>query len=136
MVNERIVLSANPYYWDRANTHLTQVTFIPINQESAATHRYLAGDIDITESFPKNRYAQLKARLPGQVFTPINWARTTTPLIPGAPLNDVRVRRALSYAIDREIIAGKVVGSGEKPAYRLTPDATADFRRRRWRGNR
>lgn len=128
VVNERIVLSANPYYWDRANTHLTQVTFIPINQESAATHRYLAGDIDITESFPKNRYAQLKAHLPGQVFTPDQLGtyyyafNTRRP-----PLNDVRVRRALSYAIDREIIAGKVVGSGEKPAYRLTPDATADF---------
>ncbi|MBQ4797358.1 oligopeptide ABC transporter substrate-binding protein OppA, partial [Pectobacterium versatile] len=33
-----------------------------------------------------------------------------------------------SYAIDRKIIAGKVLGTGEKPAYRLTPDVTAGFK--------
>lgn len=42
-------------------------------------------------------------------------------------MNDARVRRALSYAIDRKIIAEKVLGTGEKPAYRFTPDVTAGF---------
>ncbi|WFO14427.1 peptide ABC transporter substrate-binding protein [Edwardsiella ictaluri] len=125
VVNEHIVLTPNPYYWDKAHTQLTKVTFVLINQESTATKRYLAGDLDITESFPKNMYQTLKKRIPGEVFTPIQlgtyyYAFNTR----RAPLNDVRVRRALSYAIDREIIAGKVLGSGEKPAYRLTPDAT------------
>jgi len=45
-----------------------------------------------------------------------------------APTNDVRVRQALSYAIDRKVIAEKVVGTGEKPAYRFTPDVTAGFK--------
>ncbi|EKS7767096.1 peptide ABC transporter substrate-binding protein [Edwardsiella piscicida] len=125
VVNEHIVLTPNPYYWDHAQTRLTRVTFVPINQESAATKRYLAGDLDITESFPKNMYQALKKRIPDEVFTPVQlgtyyYAFNTR----RAPLNDARVRRALSYAIDREIIAGKVVGSGEKPAYRLTPDVT------------
>jgi oligopeptide transport system substrate-binding protein len=49
---------------------IQQVTFVPINQESAATKRYLAGDIDITESFPKNLYQKLLKDIPGQVYTP------------------------------------------------------------------
>ncbi|EEG83436.1 ABC transporter, substrate-binding protein, family 5 [Proteus penneri ATCC 35198] len=53
VINEKIVLAPNPYYWDHKNTVLTKVTFVPINHESHATKRYLAGDIDITESFPK-----------------------------------------------------------------------------------
>lgn len=128
VVNEKIVLKPNPYYWDHKNTVLTKVTFIPINQESAATKRYLADDIDITESFPKNMYKKLMKDIPDQVYTPDQlgtyyYAYNTQK----APLNDVRVRRALSYAIDRQIIAEKVLGTGEKPAYHFTPDVTAGF---------
>ncbi|QBJ33215.1 peptide ABC transporter substrate-binding protein [Hafnia alvei] len=128
VVNEKIVLKPNPYYWDHKNTVLTKVTFIPINQESTATKRYLAGDIDITESFPKNMYHKLMKDIPEQVYTPDQlgtyyYAFNTQK----APLNDARVRRALSYAIDRQIIAEKVLGTGEKPAYHLTPDVTAGF---------
>ncbi|MCL2892139.1 peptide ABC transporter substrate-binding protein [Brenneria tiliae] len=129
VVNEKLVLTPNDYYWDHANTQLTKVTFVPINQESNATKRYLAGDIDITESFPKNMYRKLLQELPGQVYTPEQlgtyyYAFNTQ----RAPTNDVRVRKALSYAIDRQVIAEKVLGTGEKPAYHFTPDVTAGFK--------
>lgn len=128
VVNEKLELTPNPYYWDRAHTVLTRVTFVPINQESAATHRYLAGDLHITESFPKEQYQSLMAQIPGEVYTPEQLGtyyyafNTQRP-----PLNDVRVRQALSYTIDRGLIADKVLGTGEKPAYHFTPDVTADF---------
>ncbi|RLM29881.1 peptide ABC transporter substrate-binding protein [Brenneria salicis] len=128
VVNEKLVMTPNEYYWDHANTQLTKVTFVPINQESNATKRYLSGDIDITESFPKNQYHKLLKDLPGQVYTPEQlgtyyYAFNTQ----RAPTHDARVRKALSYAIDRKIIAEKVLGTGEKPAYHFTPDVTAGF---------
>ncbi|MBS0055371.1 ABC transporter substrate-binding protein [Yersinia sp. Marseille-Q3913] len=128
VVNEKLVLVPNEHYWDHAHTVLTKVTFIPINQEANATKRYQAGDIDITESFPKNLYQKLLKDIPGQVYTPDQlgtyyYAFNTQ----RAPTNDVRVRKALSYAIDRKIIAEKVLGTGEKPAYRFTPDVTANY---------
>ncbi|MFC0225902.1 peptide ABC transporter substrate-binding protein [Serratia aquatilis] len=129
VVNEKLVLVPNDNYWDHAHTVLTKVTFVPINQESNATKRYLAGDIDITESFPKTMYQKLLKDIPGQVYTPDQlgtyyYAFNTQ----RAPTNDVRVRKALSYAIDRNIIAEKVLGTGEKPAYHFTPDVTAGFK--------
>ena len=129
VVNEKIVLTRNPAYWDDAHSVLTKVTFIPINEESSATKRYRAGDIDITESFPKNLYAQLKKTLPGEVYTPDQlgtyyYAFNTQK---GATA-DARVRKALSWSIDRRIIAEKVLGTGEKPAWRFTPDVTAGFK--------
>lgn len=128
VVNEKLVLVPNDHYWDHAHTVLTKVTFIPINQEANATKRYQAGDIDITESFPKNLYQKLLKDIPGQVYTPDQlgtyyYAFNTQ----RAPTNDVRVRKALSYAIDRKIIAEKVLGTGEKPAYHFTPDVTAGY---------
>lgn len=129
MVNEKIVLTPNPFYWDHANTVITKVTFVPINQESNATNRYLAGDLDITESFPKQRYQKLLADIPNEVFTPDQlgtyyYAFNTQ----RAPTNDARVRKALSMTIDRNLIAKKVLGTGEKPANRFTPDVTAGFK--------
>ncbi|MDF7630326.1 peptide ABC transporter substrate-binding protein [Erwiniaceae bacterium L1_55_4] len=128
VVNEKIVLVRNQNYWDNSHSVLTKVTFIPINEESSATKRYRAGDIDITESFPKNMYALLKKELPGQVYTPdqlgtFYYAFNTEK----GPTADVRVRKALSWSIDRRIIAEKVLGTGEKPAWHFTPDVTAGF---------
>ncbi|WP_312317874.1 peptide ABC transporter substrate-binding protein [Atlantibacter hermannii] len=129
VVNEKLVATPNKNYWDNAKTVITRVTFVPINQESAATKRYLAGDVDITESFPKNMYQKLLKDIPGQVYTPPQlgtyyYAFNTQK----GPTADPRVRLALSMTIDRRIIADKVLGTGEKPAWRFTPDVTADFK--------
>jgi len=129
VVNEKIVLTRNPHYWDDAHSVLTRVTFVPINEESSATKRYRANDIDITESFPKEMYGLLKKSLPGEVYTPDQlgtyyYAFNTQK----GPTADARVRKALSWSIDRRIIAEKVLGTGEKPAWHFTPDVTAGFR--------
>lgn len=98
----------NTHYWDNAKTVLQKVTFLPINQESAATKRYLAGDIDITESFPKNMYQKLLKDIPGQVYTPPQlgtyyYAFNTQK----GPTADQRVRLALSMTIDRRLMTEK-----------------------------
>ncbi|MGC1037831.1 peptide ABC transporter substrate-binding protein [Pantoea agglomerans] len=129
VVNEKIVLTRNPHYWDDAHSVLTKVTFVPINEESSATKRYRSNDIDITESFPKNMYALLKKTLPGEVYTPDQlgtyyYAFNTQK----GPTADARVRKALSWSIDRKVIAEKVLGTGEKPAWHFTPDVTAGFK--------
>ena len=128
VVNEKLVVEPNEHYWDNAKTVLKKVTFVPINQESSATKRYLAGDIDITESFPKNMYQKLLKDIPGQVYTPPQlgtyyYAFNTQK----GPTADARVRLALSMTIDRRIMAEKVLGTGEKPAWHFTPDVTAGF---------
>ncbi|WP_419177245.1 peptide ABC transporter substrate-binding protein [Providencia sneebia] len=128
VVNEKIVLTPNPFYWDHANTVITKVTFVPINQESHATNRYLAGDLDITESFPKQRYQKFLADIPNEVFTPDQLGTYYYAFnVQRAPTDDARVRKALSMAIDRQLIAKKVLGTGEKPANHFTPDVTAGF---------
>lgn len=128
VVNEKLVLVRNTHYWDNNHSVINQVTFVPINEESSATKRYRAGDIDITESFPKSLYAMLKKTLPGEVYTPDQlgtyyYAFNTQK----GPTADIRVRQALSMTIDRRIIAEKVLGTGEKPAWHFTPDVTAGF---------
>lgn len=128
VVNEKLEFTPNKYYWDNAKTVIQKVTFVPVNQETAATNRYLAGDIDITESFPKSLYQKLLKDIPGQVYTPPQLGTYYYALnTQKGPTADPRVRLALSMTVDRRIMAEKVLGTGEKPAWRFTPDVTAGF---------
>ncbi|MGL4860331.1 MAG: peptide ABC transporter substrate-binding protein, partial [Enterobacteriaceae bacterium] len=128
VVNEKVALRPNPWYWDHQNTVLTKVTYVPANQIRSAIQRYLANDFDIVMDIPNELYAKLKKDIPGQVImqpelgTYYYAFNTQRP-----PLNDVRVRQALSLAIDRQIVADKIVGMGEKPAWYFTPVITAGF---------
>lgn len=118
VVNERIVGKRNPRYWDDAHTVINQVTYLPISSEAADVNRYRAGEIDITSTVPINQFALLKKTMPEQLDVSPHLATyyyelNTTRL----PFNDARVRRALNMALDKDIIAGKVLGQGQRPAW-------------------
>jgi oligopeptide transport system substrate-binding protein len=69
VVNEKLELTPNPYYWDRAHTVLTASPSCPSTRERG--HTPLSGrDLHITESFPKEQYQSLMAQIPGEVYTP------------------------------------------------------------------
>lgn len=128
VVNERLVLTRNSHYWNDSKTVLTQVTYLPIAEDSNATKRYRAGDIDITESFPKKMYQLLKKQLPGQIYLPnqlgTNYFAFNTH---SGSTADVRVRQALSWSIDRDLIVNKILGTGEQAAWHFTPPYTQGF---------
>jgi oligopeptide transport system substrate-binding protein len=128
VVNERIELKQNPYYWDSANTKLTKVTFLPIENQVAEMNRFLSGEIDFTFELPNEHFKRLQQEHPESLsivgnlcsyYYGFNNKR--------APFDDVRVRKALSYAIDRDVITKALLGQGQKPAYFLTPEITANF---------
>ncbi|MDU2938262.1 MAG: ABC transporter substrate-binding protein [Enterobacteriaceae bacterium] len=118
VVNERIVAQRNPRYWDDKNTVINKVTYLPLSSETADVNRYRAGEIDITYTVPVNQFAQLKKTLGDQVNVSPQLATyyyqfNTTK----APFNDPRVRRALNMALDKDIIAKKVMGQGQRAAW-------------------
>lgn len=124
VVNERIVAVRNPKYWDNEHTVINKVTYLPISSEAADVNRYKAGEIDIVYTVPINQFAQLKKTLGSeldvspQLATYYYQFNTTRP-----PFNDARVRKALNLALDKDIIAGKVLGQGQRPAWLISqPD--------------
>jgi oligopeptide transport system substrate-binding protein len=129
-VGSKIVLKKSDTYWDAANTTLTEVTAIPIQDNDQALRRYEAGELDRVQ-IPAGQYPRLKADYPDQaVSRPYSctyaYRFNVGPKGPEA-LKDVRVRQALSYAINRDIIVDKILKGGQKPAYTWTHWATAGF---------
>lgn len=128
VVNERIELEKNLQYRDAANVKINKVVFLPIGSQTDDVARYEAGEVDITDALPPEMYAKLQEKYPQELkrspylctyYFEINNQK--------APFDDVRVRKALSLALDRETIAAKVLGRGEEPAYNLTRVGTAGF---------
>ncbi len=128
IVNEKMVLKRNTKYWNNNKTVIDQVTYLPIQSETAVLNRYMAGEIDITMTIHLDHFKRLKKEIPNQIkITPEVATYYYVFNTRRKPFNDVRVRKALSYAINREAIASHVLGQGQKPAYAFTPEATNGF---------
>ncbi|MDV3128015.1 ABC transporter substrate-binding protein [Mycobacterium sp. 21AC1] len=102
---DSITLKANPDYW-AGPPKISGVTFRFISEPSTALSALQAGEIDWTDSIPPQRVAQLRdddslalavTQSNDYWYLALNEAR--------APWNDVRVRQAIAYAIDRDAIA-------------------------------
>ena len=128
VVNEKIVLERNHNYWDDKNTTINKVTYLPIQSQNADMNRYLAGEVDMTYETPIEQFKRLQKERPEEVrvtgyvgtyYYEFNCKRK--------PFDDVRVRKALAYAIDRDVIADSVMGQGQKPGYGLVPDFVDGF---------
>jgi oligopeptide transport system substrate-binding protein len=138
VVNERIVLERSPSYWNNSKTVIEQATFLPLSSEVSDINRYRSGEIDITNSaIPPNLYAKMKREIPEQLhvnpylctfYYEINNQR--------APFTDERVRAAVKLTLDRDIIANKIMGQGQIPAYSFTPTFTegGNFSQPEWAG--
>ena len=127
VLNERLVRVRNPLYWNDKNTIIDKVVGLIISDENQAYNRYQAGELDKTE-VPTGQFKRLKKQRPDEAFSNPRLCsyyyafNTERP-----PFDDHRVRQALSYAIDRDIITRSILGAGQIPAYTFTPGSTADF---------
>ena len=128
--NEYHSRTRNPLYWDNANTIIEKVTGLVINDEHQALTRYFADEVDRT-GIPAGQYPNLKTQYPDQAtsmpslctyYFAFNHTDSGHPA-----LRDRRVRTALSYAFDRDIIINNLLKGGQEPAYGFTHPATAGF---------
>ncbi|MBJ7263552.1 MAG: peptide ABC transporter substrate-binding protein, partial [Burkholderiaceae bacterium] len=55
-VNDRIVATRRPDYWDAENVRITQVRFFPIESEAAETKLYQSGQLDMTTTIAPGSY--------------------------------------------------------------------------------
>jgi len=130
VLNEYHSRQRNPMYWNNQATIIEKVTAQVINDENQALTRYLAGELDRTEA-PAGQYPNLKDQYPDEATSApllctyyyiINHTGNANPA-----LADVRVRKALSWSLDRDVLVHSVLKGGQYPAYNFTHRATAGF---------
>jgi oligopeptide transport system substrate-binding protein len=125
VVNSRLVLVKNPYYWDAKNVQITKVTFNPTEDEDASMKMYQSGQIDTLDRIPPGTFAQIKNQQPKELRNNKILGLYYYNLNNSDPvLKDKRVREALSLVVDREILTQKVLGEGQVAAYGLIVPGT------------
>ena len=123
VVQSHIHLQRNPHYWDDANTTINEAVYYAIENQDAELKRYRAGELDITSTIPQKqlkwirKYLADEFRVTPYLGTYYFGFNVTQPPFAGNP----GLRRALSLAIDRDIITRVVSGAGEPVAYSWVP---------------
>jgi ABC-type oligopeptide transport system substrate-binding subunit len=130
---EHIRIIKNPHYWNAGAVAIEAVVFDPSENLATVLKRYRAGEFDImfgdsVNEVPSDQLGWLKQNMPKELrlapFAAVAYYMFNTAK---PPFNDVRVRQALSMAIDREVLVEKVTRGGELPAYGHVPDGIANY---------
>ncbi len=111
---DSVTLVRNPGYWGRTAAS-NEVSFKFITDPTAAYAALMAGDVDAFSNYPApESFAQFAADPRFTVFVGSTEMETVLALNERAPpLNNLLVRRAISYALDRSaIIDGAMFGYG------------------------
>lgn len=120
--NQSIVVKKNPLYWDADTVQLNEIHFYPIGDHTIEERSFRAGQLHVTGTVPLERVQYYKDQSP-ELLRLDPYLRSYYYLlnVNKPPLNDLRVRKALAMAVDREMLAEFVTRSGEKSAYTFTP---------------
>ena len=117
-VNSKVVLEKNPMYWDAKNVQLTQVTYLPVEDGNADVKLYESGQNEWVYQLPPGTYEQYKKQFPKDIRNaPMIGLRYYSYQTQNAAFKDVRIRKALSMVLDRDILAQRITADGQAPAY-------------------
>ena len=129
--SERIVLSKNPNYvggWDSSKIVSDNITLLLLEDSSASYAAYNSGEAQLVKDVPTDEIPSLtKAEdggdfyvdsILGTYYISLNDQRE--------PFTDVRVRKALSLAIDRDYVANVIMQGTYSPAYNIVGPGIVD----------
>lgn len=128
-VADKIVLEKNPHFYDAANVKIRKIVALPIVERQTAVDLFNQGRLDWSgyNGAPNAMVPSFKAdpnfRMHPGFITYFYRFNTTRP-----PLNDPRVREAISLAINRDEIVSKVTRAGERPTGLFVPKGVGSYK--------
>ena len=131
--SDRIVLARNGDYWGE-KAAFDKVTMKPIKSNPTRVAALLSGDVDMIDNVPTSDIETLKKKADitlaqgisnRVIYLHMDRFRDNSPFITGTngknPLNDIRVRKAISMSINRAAIVDRVMEGVAIPAGQLLP---------------
>jgi oligopeptide transport system substrate-binding protein len=128
---------ANDYYWNRASVHFRVIDEPEIDDPLAAFRAYLSGQVDCVFDVDEDLIGQMRQAggFPDLHIFPVvgtyYYVYNCLPKLPGGrpnPLADMRVRQALSMAIDKRPITEHITKANQRIAdHLIPPDIFQDY---------
>ena len=123
VVHSHIKAVRNPYYWDNEHTKIDEIYYYPIADQNAELQRYRADELDLTDIIPASQLKWIRENLPKElVIAPYLGTYYYGFNVTKPPFKDnPKLRRALSLAVNRDIITQQILGQGQISAYGFVP---------------
>jgi oligopeptide transport system substrate-binding protein len=126
--NQRVTVKRSATYWDREQVKLDAIQFFPIESTETEERMFRTGQLHTTMEVPRAKIAFYCRENPESIrVDPLDGVYFFVFNVKAPPLDNPKVRRALTLAIDRESITRDVLGGGELPAYNFVPEGNAGF---------
>ena len=132
--DESIIMVKNTNYWDYNNVVPEQLRFILMQNETASVAGIKDGSIDFSRILPTQDIQTLRDEGLLQI-KPMLASYFYCLNITNKVLSDIRVRKALALAIDRNYIVEQVTKGGETPADAFVPYGINDVNNESFREN-
>jgi oligopeptide transport system substrate-binding protein len=122
--SNELILVKNEDYWDAETVQLDKVFFTMVEDENTELNMYKNGELDWAgapySALPTDALPSLKAdgSLVTQPIAGTYWYKFN---VEKAPFDNVKMRKAFTYAIDRQSIIDNVAQGGQLPAMAITP---------------
>ena len=120
--NARITVVKNPAYWGAERVRLNRIEFFPFEKPDTEDLNYRAGQLHTTYGLPVSKIDTYRSHTPVDLAvdpvlsTFYLFLNTTRP-----PFDNVKLRQALSHAIDRSALSRDVAKGVYPDAHSLTP---------------
>jgi oligopeptide transport system substrate-binding protein len=112
-----ITVQHNPTYYDADRVKLREVRLLAYDNGDSEERAFRSGQIDITMATPASKLASYRTHQPPELHTvPLHEVRYIALNTTRPPLDDRRVRRALSLALNRRAIVENVLQGDQQPA--------------------
>lgn len=126
--NAHIKLEKNETFHDAANVAINEVYFYPTEDRSAALRRFMAGELHSNPDAPTEQMDFMREELGDQLrIAPYLGTYYYAVNMADEILGDVRVRRALSMAIDREFLAEEIWGGAMVAGFSFVPPGINNY---------
>ncbi|MCL6450825.1 MAG: peptide ABC transporter substrate-binding protein [Acetobacteraceae bacterium] len=123
--HSKLEYAKNDKYWDAKSVKLSKLIYYMIEESSTELTMFETGEIDFADNPPLPDIDRLKAEGKLKISTLLG---TYYYLFQcqKVPINDARVRKALTYAIDRQSLVTNVTKGGQVPATAFVPPQVPD----------
>lgn len=127
-LNRRIIVEKSNLYWDRDNVSLNKVIFYPTENVVSEERMFRAEQLHYTQVAPLDKIPAYR-EMPDSPYVQAPYLGTYYYLLntKRPPVDDVRVRKALSMAVDRDKLVRTVLQGTAVPAYSITPPDTLGY---------
>jgi oligopeptide transport system substrate-binding protein len=129
VANDHVTAVKNPHYWDAANVKIDKVIYNPSEDQAATERMFENGEQDLVYNFQADQRQFLIKKLSKDHVYASPALSTYYYVFDSrhAPFSDVRVRKALSMAIDRDFLAEKIFGGAQLPTFNMVPSGMQGY---------